>query len=96
MCRSWAAARRFNCPPPGRRPRCSRRPTSSYKWQTARVAFDERDNILVGCLLGIGDIVGFHAASVAELRAAFEKTADDYLEACAMLAKPAENPPAAS
>jgi len=66
--------------------------TMTHKGQTARVAFDERDNILVGRLLGIGDIVGFHAASVAELRAAFEEAVDDYLEACAKLGKPAEKP----
>lgn len=66
--------------------------TLTYKGYTARIEFDERDNTLVGRLLGIRDIVSFHADNVHDLRKAFEEAVDDYLEACAKLGKPAEKP----
>lgn len=66
--------------------------TMTYKGYTARVEYDERDNILVGRLLGIQDIVGFHAENVAALRDAFEEAVDDYLETCAKVGKAAEKP----
>ena len=59
--------------------------TMTHKGQTARIEFDDRDNILVGRLVGITDVVSFHAESVAELRAAFEEAVDDYLETCARI-----------
>lgn len=66
--------------------------TMTCKGYTARIEFDERNNIFVGRLLGIRDIVSFHADNVADLRAAFEEAVDDYLETCAKLGKPAEKP----
>jgi len=41
----------------------------TYKGYTARVEFDERDDIFVGRVLGVRDIISFHAALVTELRA---------------------------
>jgi predicted HicB family RNase H-like nuclease len=64
----------------------------TYKGQTARVEFDARDDILVGRLVGITDVVSFHADSVAGLRAAFEEAVDDYLETCAKLGKAPQQP----
>jgi len=66
--------------------------TMIFKGYTARIEFDERDNILVGRLLGIQDRVSFHADNVVALRAAFEEAVDDYVEACARIGKPAERP----
>lgn len=66
--------------------------TMTHKGYTARIAFDERDNIFVGRILGIADIVGFHADTVSDLRAAFEEAVDDYVEACAKVGKTAEKP----
>lgn len=66
--------------------------TMSFKGYTARIEFDDRDSILVGRVLGLRDIVGFHADSVAGLRAAFEEAVDDYLETCAKLGRPPERP----
>ena len=66
--------------------------TMTYKGYISRVEFDERDNILVGKLLGIRDSVSFHADNVTELRSAFKEAVDDYLETCAKLSKPAEKP----
>lgn len=62
----------------------------TYKGYTARIDFDERDNIFVGRLLGIKDIVGFHADNVTDLKSAFEESVDDYLEACAAIGKAPE------
>lgn len=36
----------------------------SYKGYTARIEFDERDDIFVGRALGVRDIISFHGASV--------------------------------
>ena len=66
--------------------------TMTYKGYTARIEFDDRDSILVGRLLGIVDIVSFHADNVSELRAAFEEAVDDYLEACVKVGKSPEKP----
>jgi len=58
-----------------------------YKGYHAAVEFDGEDGILVGRLLGINDVVGFHAESVSEMTAAFHAAVDDYLDACAKLGK---------
>lgn len=55
----------------------------SYKGYTARIELDERDDIIVGRVLGVMAIIGFHGASVAELRAEFHLAVDDYLADCA-------------
>jgi len=64
----------------------------SYKGQTARVDVDERDDIFVSHLLGITDVVGFHADTVRGLRAAFVEAVDDYVETCAKAGKAVEKP----
>ena len=64
--------------------------TLNYKGYTARIDFDERDNILVGRLLGIKDVIAFHADNVADLRVAFEESVEDYLEACTAIGKTPE------
>ena len=49
-------------------------------------------NILVGRLLGIKDVIGFHADNIAELRIAFEESVDDYLETCEKTGKSPDKP----
>jgi predicted HicB family RNase H-like nuclease len=56
--------------------------TMSYKGYTARVEYDERDNIFVGRILGIRSIISFYGETVAELRAEFERAIKDYLAEC--------------
>jgi predicted HicB family RNase H-like nuclease len=56
--------------------------TMSYKGYTARVEYDERDNIFAGRILGIRNIISFHGETVAELRAEFEYAVKDYLAEC--------------
>ncbi len=59
----------------------------TYKGYTARIDFDERDNIFICRLLDIKDVIAFHADNVADLKSAFEESVDDYLEACAAIGK---------
>ena len=42
--------------------------TMSHKGYTARIEFDERDNIFVGRVLGLRTIISFHGETVVELR----------------------------
>jgi len=55
----------------------------SYKGYVARIEFDERDDIFVGRLLGVRDIISFHADTVTGLRAEFHAAVEDYLSDCA-------------
>ena len=64
--------------------------TMTYKGYTARVDFDTAEGIFSGRLLGISDVVGFHADNVPGLRAAFEDAVDDYAETCARIGKQPE------
>jgi predicted HicB family RNase H-like nuclease len=56
--------------------------TMSHKGYTARIEFDERDNLFVGRILGIRAIISFHGETVGELRAEFEIAVEDYLADC--------------
>lgn len=56
--------------------------TMSHKGYTARVEYDERDNIFVGRILGIRSIISFHGETVTELRLEFEQSVKDYLADC--------------
>jgi predicted HicB family RNase H-like nuclease len=54
----------------------------TYKGYTARVEFDERDEIFVGRVLGIRAIIGFHGDTVTELKSKFSSAIDDFLLQC--------------
>ena len=54
----------------------------THRGYTARIDYDERDDILVGRILGIRGIISFHGETVLELRARFEHAIDDYLTEC--------------
>ena len=56
--------------------------TMTYKGYTARIEFDERDNIFVGRVLGLRTIVSFHGATVAGLRSQFRMSIEAFLRAC--------------
>lgn len=66
--------------------------TMTYNGYTARVDYDERDNILLGRILGIRSIISFHGETVAELRSKFELAIDDYLADCEQQGIPPEKP----
>lgn len=54
----------------------------TYKGYTARIDFDERDNIFVGRVLGIRDSISFHGKSVSELTKDFHAAINHYLADC--------------
>ena len=54
-----------------------------YKGYAARIEYDARDDIFVGRVLGMRDIISFHASSVPELHEAFRGALVDYLADCA-------------
>jgi len=57
----------------------------SYNGYAARLDNDAEDEIFFGRIAGITDGVGFHADTVADLKAAFHEALDDYIEACARI-----------
>ena len=56
--------------------------TMNHKGYTARIEFDERDNIFVGRVLGLHTTISFHGETVAGLRAEFETAIEDFLRDC--------------
>lgn len=66
--------------------------TMSHKGYSARIEFDERDNIFVGRVLGLRAMISFHGETVAELRGAFEAAIDDFLADCKHLGVTPEKP----
>ena len=57
-----------------------------YKGHSAAIEFDAEDEIFVGHIAGIADLVGFHAKTVTDLEAAFHEAVDDYLRILAKAA----------
>lgn len=56
--------------------------TMTYREYTARIEFDERDNIFVGRVLGLRSIISFHGRTVEELRTELASAVDDYVADC--------------
>ena len=63
-----------------------------YGGYAARVEFDADDDLLVGHIAGINDIVGFHGSTVDELKAAFVEAVADYIDTCKRAGKSPEKP----
>lgn len=59
----------------------------SYKGYTGTVEFSDDDNILFGTIAGISDIISYEAENVANLRAAFQDSVDDYIAHCKEVGK---------
>lgn len=66
--------------------------TITYRGYTASLDFDPDDNILVGRVLDIDDIISFHGESVETFKAAFHEAVDDYVAACAKIGQTPEKP----
>lgn len=64
----------------------------TYKGYAARVEYDAEDEIFVGHLAGVDAIIGFHADTVAELKAAFHEAVDDYIAMCVRLGRAPQKP----
>ncbi len=56
--------------------------TMTHKGYTARIEYDERDNLFVGRILGLRAMISFHGVTVDELRKEFMATVEDYLNDC--------------
>ncbi len=56
--------------------------TMSHGGYTARIEFDERDNLFVGRILGLRSIISFHGETVTQLRREFAAAVKDYLRDC--------------
>jgi len=63
-----------------------------YKDYNAKIRYSESDGLLVGHIMGVKDIVGFHADSEREIEAAFHEAVDDYLDLCARIGKAPQKP----
>ena len=66
--------------------------TMSYCGYSASMELDPEDNILVGRVLGIDDLISFHGDSVADFIQAFHEAVDDYVSACEKLGQSPEKP----
>lgn len=64
----------------------------TYKRYAARIEYSADDDCFVGRIAGIRDVVGFHGASVSELREAFHDAVDDYLATCEKVGKAPQRP----
>jgi predicted HicB family RNase H-like nuclease len=59
----------------------------TYKGYSAQVEFDADDELFIGHVFGLNDVVGFHADHVDGLKGAFREAVDDYLATCARIGK---------
>jgi predicted HicB family RNase H-like nuclease len=62
----------------------------SYKGYVGVVRYDPEDEILVGRIGGINDVVGFHAPDAQGVKAAFREAVDDYIATCKAVGKKPE------
>jgi predicted HicB family RNase H-like nuclease len=53
-----------------------------YKGYAARIGYSDEDEVFVGRVVGIRDIITFHGESVSEIRDAFHEAVDFYLVTC--------------
>ncbi len=53
-----------------------------YNGYHAKVEYDGQDNIFVGTVIGLNDMLGFHGSSVDELKDSFQNCIENYLQWC--------------
>ena len=58
-----------------------------YKGFSAKIEFDERDEIFIGKLINTEDTVTFHGETVAELKQNFHESVEFHIELCKKLKK---------
>jgi predicted HicB family RNase H-like nuclease len=64
---------------------------TAYRTFSAMSRYSEEDQLYVGRIAGIKDIVGFHGVTPQALQAAFEEAVDDYLEVLERQGRPVAN-----
>ncbi len=55
----------------------------TYREYSAHIAYSDEDELFIGRVVGIRDMITFHGESVEEIRDAFHDAVDFYLETCA-------------
>lgn len=63
-----------------------------YKDYNAKIRYSAEDGFLVGHIMGVKDIVGFHGDSERAIEEAFHEAVDDYLDFCARIGKQPQKP----
>ena len=53
-----------------------------YNGYHAKVEYDDQDNIFVGTVIGLTDMLAFHGQSVSELQVSFQNCIENYLDMC--------------
>lgn len=53
-----------------------------YRGYHTKVVYDSDDDVLVGRIIGITDVIGFHANDMKEFKEIFRRSVDDYIEFC--------------
>jgi predicted HicB family RNase H-like nuclease len=66
--------------------------TIHYKSYQANIVYDADDDVLVGHIIHINDVIGFHGTSLEEMKAAFKEAVDDYLAHCKKMGKSPNKP----
>ena len=66
--------------------------TMIFKGYAAKIEYSDDDACFIGHIAGIKDVIGFHAETVKDLRAAFEEAVDDYLATCEKLGRSPQKP----
>ena len=61
-----------------------------YRGYKAVIDYDDADEILVGRVVGLNDILSFHGTTTDELRSAFKDVVDSYIAHCAESGKEPE------
>ena len=64
----------------------------TYRGYSARVAFDARDGVFIGLVLGVRDRITFQGQSVDELRSDCEAAVDHYIADCALTGRDPDKP----
>lgn len=68
------------------------RNTMTYKGYTALVEYSAEDACLVGRVVGVGDVIGFHGDSVKAVAREFRVAVDAYVKACEAVGKAPQKP----
>ena len=66
--------------------------TMNYKGYSAQIVYEADDDLLVGHIMSINDIIIFHGTSLKEIKAAFKEAVDDYLAYCKEIGKQPNKP----
>lgn len=65
---------------------------TKYKGYEAHIEYDDEDNIYVGKLSRIKDLIIFEGETITEFEEMFKQAVDNYLEFCAEIGKEPDKP----